>query len=111
MTAHSEPGSPPALAIVAGNPSAEQIAAVVAVLSARATSAGPAASRGESGRSEWSARYRLLREPLVRAPGGWRASALPRSAGPASLPGALARPRVSLTRLCAVEEPLSCVRS
>jgi hypothetical protein len=78
MTAHSQPGPTPALAFVAGNPSAEQIAAVAAVLSARARSAGPAARPGESGRSEWSARYRLLREPLARAPGGWRASALPR---------------------------------
>jgi hypothetical protein len=77
MTADSEPGPAPALAIASGNPSAEQIAAVVAVLSARAGSGGVARS-GESGRSEWSARYRLLREPLIRAPGGWRASALPR---------------------------------
>jgi hypothetical protein len=78
MTARSEPGRTPALAVMAGHPSAEQIAAVLAVLSARARSAGPAARPGESGRSGWSARYRLLREPLVRAPGGWRASALPR---------------------------------
>jgi hypothetical protein len=78
MTAHSEPGPPPALVIVRGNPSAEEIAAVATVLSARAASAAREARRGESGRKEWSARYRLLREPLVRAPGGWRASALPR---------------------------------
>jgi acyl-CoA carboxylase epsilon subunit len=78
MTAHSEPGPAPELVIARGNPSAEQIAAVVAVLSARATSAGPRTRRGESGRNEWSARYRLLREPLVRAPGGFRASGLPR---------------------------------
>ena len=78
MTAHREPGPTPALAVVAGHPSADQVAAVLAVLAARAASAGAGARSGESGRSEWSARYRLLREPLVRAPGGWRASALPR---------------------------------
>jgi len=78
MTGDSEPGQAPALAIVRGNPSAEEIAAVVTVLSARARSAGSQTRRGESGRKEWSARYRLLRQPLVRAPGGWRASALPR---------------------------------
>jgi Acyl-CoA carboxylase epsilon subunit len=78
MTAHSEPGSPPELVIARGNPSAEDIAAVVAVLSARATPPGSQTRRGESGRTEWSARSRLLRQPLVRAPGGWRASALPR---------------------------------
>ena len=78
MTAPSEPGPAPELAIASGNPSAEQIAALVTVLSALATSGGPEPRRGESERKEWSARYRLLREPLVRAPGGWRASALPR---------------------------------
>jgi Acyl-CoA carboxylase epsilon subunit len=81
MTAGSEPGrepgQAPALVVVRGNPSDEQIAAVVAVLSVRARSGG-VARRGEPGRSEWSARHRLLREPLARAPGGWRASALPR---------------------------------
>ena len=78
MTVDSESGQAPALDIASGHPSAEQIAAVLAVLSARAASAGAGARPGESGRSEWSARYRLLREPLVRARGGWRASALPR---------------------------------
>jgi acyl-CoA carboxylase epsilon subunit len=78
MTAHSEPGSPPALVIARGNPSAEEIAAVVTALSARARPTGTRTSRGESGRTKWSARCRLLRQPLVRAPGGWRASALPR---------------------------------
>jgi acyl-CoA carboxylase epsilon subunit len=78
MTAESDASPAPELTIAAGNPSADQIAAVVAVLSARARSGGSEARRGESGRTEWSARYRLLREPLVRAPGGWRASALPR---------------------------------
>jgi hypothetical protein len=77
MTARSEPGQPPALAIVAGNPSAEQIAAVVTVLSARAASAGRARA-GETARYGWSARSRWLRAPVRRGPGGWRASALPR---------------------------------
>jgi Acyl-CoA carboxylase epsilon subunit len=62
---------------VRGTPSAEEMAALVAVLSARTRSAGAARS-GETGRSSWSARSRLLREPIARAPGGWRASALPR---------------------------------
>ena len=67
----------PALTVVRGNPSAEQIAALVAVLIARTgpPSAGEAAARPGSA---WSARSRLLREPLPRGPGGWRASALPR---------------------------------
>jgi hypothetical protein len=74
-TAAPVPG--PALAFVRGNPSAEQIAAVVAVLAARTARPADATQARES-RSEWSARSRLLRAPLPRGPGGWRASALPR---------------------------------
>jgi Acyl-CoA carboxylase epsilon subunit len=66
----------PVLTVVRGSPSAEEIAALVIVLTARTgpASAGAAARPG----SAWSARSRLLREPLPRGPGGWRASALPR---------------------------------
>ena len=74
---HGEPGTAPALDIAAGNPSAEQIAALVTALYARTRRAGAAGS-GETGRSRWSARSRLIREPVAPAPGGWRSSALPR---------------------------------
>ena len=77
MTARGEHDQPPALAIVAGNPSAEQIAAVVTVLSARMRPGGPAGA-GQPVRSGWSARSRLLRAPALRGPGGGRVSALPR---------------------------------
>jgi len=77
MTASSDHGQPPVLAFVRGNPSPEEIAAVVTVLSARARPPG-AATSGETVRSGWSARSRLLRAPVLRSPGGWRASALPR---------------------------------
>ena len=63
--------------MVTGNPSAEEIAALVAVLAARTAPAGPGGEAGRP-RSEWAAKYRLLREPLARGAGGWRASALPR---------------------------------
>jgi Acyl-CoA carboxylase epsilon subunit len=66
----------PAVAFVAGNPSAEEVGVVVAVLAARMASAGRGAKAPV--RSEWSARSRLLRAPLQRGPGSWRASALPR---------------------------------
>jgi Acyl-CoA carboxylase epsilon subunit len=69
-------GPGPALFIVQGNPSAEEVAALVAVLSARTASAG--ATRPRTLRSEWSSRSRLLRAPLQRGAGGWRASARPR---------------------------------
>ncbi len=72
-----DPASPPVLRIAAGSPSAEEIAAVVvAVLTAGAARGGERA--GGRPRSGWSARTRLLRGPLPRGPGGWRASALPR---------------------------------
>ena len=65
------------LAIVRGSPSAEEVAALVAVLARReAGSAGATYARRV--RSEWSARSRLLRAPLQRGPAGWRASARPR---------------------------------
>jgi hypothetical protein len=76
MTA-SNPGQSPVLAFARGNPTAEEIAAVVAVLAALPGPAGPPAE-GAAVRSEWSARYRLLRPPLQRGPGAWRASTLPR---------------------------------
>jgi hypothetical protein len=77
MTGRGEDNQPPGLAIVAGNPSAEEIAAVVTVLSARMRPAATARA-GETARYGWSARSRLLRAPVRRGPGGWRASALPR---------------------------------
>jgi hypothetical protein len=73
----SGPAGQPALAIVRGNPTAEQIAAVVTVLSARLR-AGDGTRAGRATRSRWSARSRQLRAPLQRGPGAWRASALPR---------------------------------
>ncbi len=77
MSAHVDQAQPPRLAIVAGDPSAEEVAAVVAVLSVLLESAG-APGAGETVRYGWSDRSRLLREPLARGTGGWRASALPR---------------------------------
>jgi hypothetical protein len=74
--AQSTPAAEPALAIVGGNPSAEEIAAVVTVLSARLRPAG-ATRAGQATRSRWSARSGQLRAPLLRGPGAWRASALP----------------------------------
>ena len=66
----------PVLRGVHGSPSPEEIAALVAVLAARA----PAEVGGGRGmlRNGWSERSRLLRAPLWRGPGGWRASGLPR---------------------------------
>ena len=67
----------PRLTIVRGDPTPEQIAALVAVLTARLEPAGQTKA-GEALRSGWSSRSRLMRGPLSRGPGAWRASALPR---------------------------------
>ncbi|MBC6458663.1 acyl-CoA carboxylase subunit epsilon [Actinomadura sp. HBU206391] len=69
----------PFLQIVRGEPTAEEIAALVAVLSARAemaarAAAGPATRRG----SWWADRSRLVQRPPAPGPGAWRASAFPR---------------------------------
>jgi Acyl-CoA carboxylase epsilon subunit len=78
----------PALRVVRGDATAEEVAAVVAVLMARqaareraARAAAPAQVRGPVGgrtvRSSWCDRSSLLRGPVTPGPGGWRASALP----------------------------------
>jgi Acyl-CoA carboxylase epsilon subunit len=67
----------PVLRVVHGSPSPEEIAALVAVLAAQAPAQGAASGRRIL-RNGWSERSRLLRAPLLRGPGGWRASGLPR---------------------------------
>lgn len=67
--------SPTFLRIVRGEPSVEEIAALVAVLSAGSgahEAASPAPAFG------WSARSSLMRSALPAGHGGWRASALRR---------------------------------
>ncbi|WP_442875661.1 acyl-CoA carboxylase subunit epsilon [Actinoallomurus sp. NBC_01490] len=65
----------PFLQVVRGDPTPEEIAALVAVLTARArAAAAPPAPRP---RSAWSDPSRRLRRPLPHGPGAWRASALP----------------------------------
>jgi Acyl-CoA carboxylase epsilon subunit len=65
---------PPALRIVRGDPSAEEIAALVAVLAAASGGDQPAGQA--TPRSQWAPPSRLLR-PAV-APTGWWESSLPR---------------------------------
>lgn len=68
----------PALRVIRGDASAEEIAALLAVVMARSrrpapgTAAGTAA--GERPISVWSDRARALRRPLYPGPGAWAAS-------------------------------------
>lgn len=64
----------PLLRVVKGDPTPEELAALVSVLaSLSASQAVP-----ERRTPEWNAPRRLHRIPLAHGTGGWRASALPR---------------------------------
>ena len=69
----------PYLRIVRGDADAEEIAAIVATLSAVAAARSSAAGQSEQRpvTPNWNARARLLRTPVHAAAGGWRRSALP----------------------------------
>ena len=62
------------LKLVRGNPTPEELAAVVALLAAR--SAAAPAEEPAPARSLWAVPQ--LRTPLSHGPGAWRASGLPR---------------------------------
>lgn len=64
---------PPFLRVVRGEPTAEELAALVAVLAARAAAA-PVQPRP---RSAWADPASRLRVPLTPGPAAWRRSALP----------------------------------
>jgi hypothetical protein len=70
----SQPDPRPALTVVRGDASPEELAALVAVLAARGS--GEAAPE-EPARPRWGAPGTGLRRPVQPGPGAWRASALP----------------------------------
>jgi hypothetical protein len=64
----------PLLRVVRGNPTPEELAALLAVVTAR----GSAAEEPEAAvPSRWASRSIGLRRPLPRGAGAWRASGLP----------------------------------
>jgi hypothetical protein len=68
----------PVLRVIRGNPTDEELAALVSVLAARAQASQAAGADQRPRRSAWSDRGRMLRRPLPHGPGAWRASGLPR---------------------------------
>ncbi len=66
-----------ALSVVRGEPTAEELAALVAVIASRGAG-GEGESAAPSKVSGWTERARYVRGRLPHSPGGWRASALPR---------------------------------
>ena len=74
-----EPVGRPLLTVVRGGPTPEQLAVLVAVVTARASAAETEAAEAETAaaaRPLWAAP--VLRSPLAHGPGAWRASGLPR---------------------------------
>jgi hypothetical protein len=71
----------PLLAVVRGDASAEEIAALTAVLAAKEAATARLAAASASGRGGrpfgWASRRAMLRKPLSHGPGAWRASARP----------------------------------
>ncbi len=79
MTAAQTAGAPdqpdaPALRVERGNPTPEQLAALIVVLTASGGDGGAPPPRP----TLWTARSRFARPRPAVGPGGWRASALPR---------------------------------
>ncbi|GAB3666649.1 acyl-CoA carboxylase subunit epsilon [Actinocorallia lasiicapitis] len=62
------------LQVVKGDATPEEIAALIAVISARAAAESEVP---EKRRSAWTDRSRLARQPLRAGPGAWRASGFP----------------------------------
>ena len=73
-TADATDARPPLFAI-RGDATAEEVAALVAVLQGLAASAAPPSPRP---RSQWASPARAVRSTPAVGPGGWRTSALPR---------------------------------
>ena len=69
---------PPYLQVIRGDATPEEIAALVATLSAvAAVQAGAETAEGPQKAPGWTDRSRLLRVPVHPSPNGWRRSALP----------------------------------
>jgi Acyl-CoA carboxylase epsilon subunit len=66
---------PPVLRVMRGAPTAEELAALIAVVAARAVGPG---ERTPHTRSAWNDTSRLIGGPFRAGPGGWRRSSLPR---------------------------------
>jgi hypothetical protein len=64
----------PVLRVVKGDPTPEELAALIAVVSTRAT---PAPTAPDPTPSDWSTYWRNVRRPFHPGPGRWRASAHP----------------------------------
>ena len=77
MTDANRPASTPAeplLTVVAGSPTEEELAVVIALVTSRASAPAPTPSAW----SLWSRKSRMVRPPLRPGFGAWRGSYMPR---------------------------------
>ena len=74
----AKPPAGPALEIVAGHPSAEELAALTVALSAVLAARGGPAVRPGRAASGWADRSRMMGAPHSPGPDAWRRSAQPR---------------------------------
>ena len=73
----ASPASGPVLEVVAGDPSAEDLAALTVALSAVLTARGAPAGQPGRAASGWADRSRLMNAPLRPGPDAWCRSARP----------------------------------
>ena len=79
MTPVVEPVETAPLVLIKGDATAEEVAALVAVLQGvAAASAAAAASEDAAPVSQWGSPHRKVRTSYPHGPGGWKASGLPR---------------------------------
>lgn len=69
--------SAPVLQVVSGDPTPEELAALIAVLATKAGAAAATGTESDPDRSAWLDRARYLRTTLPHGHGAWRASAWP----------------------------------
>jgi acyl-CoA carboxylase epsilon subunit len=74
---HDSSAGEPALRVVRGDATPEEIAALVAILMARSEQGGAARRPARPAPGAWADRASQLRRPLHPGPGAWRRSALP----------------------------------
>lgn len=70
--------TPEALRVLVGDPTDEEIAALLTVLATRAAAAGSGDSEPSAPTSRWAAHWRAAGAPQPPGPDGWRSSGLPR---------------------------------
>ena len=74
VSEQTEPATRLPLVLIKGDATPEEVAALVAVVSALGTAAAEPPRRTP----EWSAHHRKVRRTPPHGPGGWRSSGLPR---------------------------------